>query len=83
MVDIHPIVKEFPDKIKDALLRIPARDPTALPGINRRRKRTIQAQGGILYLYTGENSGFTLAKTIKIYGEKVKILVEVNCLKKP
>jgi len=83
MFEIHPILKEFSNKIKDVLLRIPIRNPTTLPGINQRRKRTIQTQGGILYLYIGENSGFTLTKIIKKYGKEVKILVEVNCLRKP
>ena len=81
MVDVHPALKGLPAEVKDALVRTPATDLTALPGVNRRRRRAIQAKGGVLHLYAGEDSGFTLAEAVKKCGGEVKTLVEVDCLR--
>ena len=81
MVEVHPALKGLPSEVQDALVRTPATDLTALPGVNRRRRRTIQAKGGVLHLYAGEDSGFTLAEAVKKCGGEVKTLVEVDCLR--
>eukprot|EP00435_Cladocopium_sp_Y103_P074775 s194_g51.t1 len=60
LVEVHPVFKDLPQDVKRELVVTPSKDLTALPGMNRRRRRKIQKEGATVHLFAGEDDGYTV-----------------------
>ena len=53
------------------------RDWSSIP-LNRRRRRTLRKEGFAVHLYSGEEGGYTLGRSMKSLGGPHKKLVELD-----
>ena len=75
-VEEHPVFQGLPDSVKSLLLVQPK--VSNVCG-NRRRRRLWRREGGVtVYLYSGENSGYTYARAVKELGGDHRKVVQVD-----
>ena len=76
LVEEHPVFQDLPEYVKSMLMVQP--QVSNICG-NRRRRRLWRREGGVtVYLYSGENSGYTYARAVKDLGGDHRKVVQVD-----
>eukprot|EP00435_Cladocopium_sp_Y103_P057763 s1049_g20.t1 len=78
LVEVYPVFKDLPQNVKRELVVMPSKDLTALPGMNRRRRRKIQKEGATIHLFAGEDEGYTLSQAVKGAGGDFQTPIELD-----
>ena len=78
LVQVHPVLQGLPEKIKEQLVVKPSKDLRGIPGLNRRRRKRIMREGGLVHLYAGPDEGYTLGRALKEVGGDRSTLVEID-----
>ena len=81
LVQVHPALRDLPEKVKQKLVVTPDEDLHRLPGCNRRKRRTLEKEGFVAHLYAGPDQGYTLARALKEVGGNCQRLVEIDILR--
>eukprot|EP00435_Cladocopium_sp_Y103_P009390 s5129_g2.t1 len=76
LIAVHPILSKLPEWLKRRLVVDPT-DWNLLP-VNRRQRRTLQQNGVALHLYSGDDQGYTLRRSVKSQGGREKQLLEID-----
>ena len=76
LIQVHPVLSGLPDWLQKKLVVQPG-EWESLP-LNR---RTLKTEGFVLHLYSGEDSGHTLQRSMRCQGSKTKRLLEVDVKK--
>ena len=79
LLQVHPVLSRLPDWLQKKLVVQPG-EWEFLP-LNRRQRRTLKTEGFALHLYSGEDSGHTLQRSMRCQGSKTKRLLEVDVKK--
>jgi hypothetical protein len=76
LVEEHPVFQDLPEDVKSMLMVQPQVSNSCG---NRRRRRLWRREGGVtVYLYSGENSGYTYARAVKDLGGDHRKVVQVD-----
>lgn len=76
LIAVHPVLSSLPSWLKDRLVVEPA-GWDRIPA-NRRQRRTMRREGFVLHLYSGEEDGSTLKRSLKGQGGRDKLLLEID-----
>ncbi|CAL1154020.1 unnamed protein product [Cladocopium goreaui] len=79
LLQAHPVLSRLPDWLQKKLVVQPG-EWESLP-LNRRQRRTLKTEGFALHLYSGEDSGHTLQRSMRCQGSKTRRLLEVDVKK--
>ncbi|CAL1129619.1 unnamed protein product [Cladocopium goreaui] len=79
LLQAHPVLSCLPDWLQKKLVVQPG-EWESLP-LNRRQRRTLKTEGFALHLYSGEDSGHTLQRSMRCQGSKTRRLLEVDVKK--
>lgn len=81
LVRVHPVLRSLPEDVKEKLIVRPSKDLRGIPGLNRRRRKRILREGGLVHLYAGPDEGYTLGRAFKEVGGDRSTLVEIDILR--
>ena len=76
LIALHPVFSSLPSWLKDRLVVEPA-GWDCIPA-NRRQRRTMRREGFVLHLYSGEEDGYTLKRSLKGQGGRDRLLLEID-----
>ena len=76
LIAVHPVLSQLPEWLKSQLVVEPS-DWNLLP-VNRRRRRTLRQGGFALHLFSGDEEGYTLKRSIKGQGGPHQRLLEID-----
>ena len=78
VVEEHPAFRELPQKVKEALVEVPAE--SVIPIANRRIRKRWKKYGVAVHLFSGEKEGYTLSRALHEVGGDKTLLHELDLL---
>jgi len=78
LVRVHPVLQGLPEEIKERLVVKPSKDLRGIPGLNRRRRKRVLREGGLVHLYAGPDEGYTLGRALREVGGDRSTLIEID-----
>ena len=78
LVHEHPVFRDLPPHLQQALVETPASN--ILPLGNRRARKLWKKQGALVHLFSGENSGYTLRPAFHEAGGDKRMMLELDLL---
>ena len=81
LIEAHPVLQSLPGEVRERLRVRPSKDLRGLPGVNRRKRKRILREGGVVHLYAGPDEGYTLGRALKEVGGDRSTMVEIDILR--
>ncbi len=81
LIGAHPVLQSLPAELRERLAVRPSKDLRGLPGVNRRRRKRIVREGGVVHLYAGPDEGYTLGRAVREVGGDRSTMVEIDILR--
>ena len=76
LVHEHPVFRDLPPHLQQALLETPASN--IVPLGNRRTRKLWKKHGALVHLFSGENSGYTLRRAFHEVGGDKRLMLEMD-----
>ena len=78
LVHEHPVFRDLPPHLQQALVETPASN--ILPLGNRRMRKLWKKHGALVHLFSGENAGYTLRRAFHEVGGDKRLMLEMDLL---